>query len=145
MRSSGIPWGHNVVLVERCKDRAERIGMYESRSRTAGAGTCSYTGSRAISSASGKGQTNFERSLARLQSDLAHEMLKDPYRSSSCRSPREAEEREIESGLVDHIREFLLELGAGFAFVGQQVQLEIGGEDFFVDLLFYHFKLRATS
>src|SRR5262249_45068606 len=92
---------------------------------------------------SGKASTNFERSLPRLQSDLARELLKDPYDFQFLATAREAEEREIERGLVAHIREFLLELGAGFAFLGQQFHLEVGGEDFFIDLLFYHVKLRC--
>jgi hypothetical protein len=70
-------------------------------------------------------------------------LLKDPYDFQFLATGREAEEREIERGLVAHIREFLLELGAGFAFLGQQFHLEVGGEDFFIDLLFYHVKLRC--
>ena len=77
------------------------------------------------------------------QSDLARELLKDPYDFQFLATAREAEEREIEQGLVAHIREFLLELGAGFAFLGQQFKLEVGGEEFFIDLLFYHVKLRC--
>jgi len=91
----------------------------------------------------GKAQTNFERSLPPPQSDLARETLKDPYKFEFLSLAEEAAERELEEGLLAHIRKFLIELGAGFAFVGQQVHLEIGGEDFFVDLLFYHLKLRA--
>ena len=91
----------------------------------------------------GKASTNFERSLPPPQSDLARELLKDPYDFEFLATAREAEEREIERGLVAHIREFLLELGVGFAFVGQQYRLEVGGEDFFIDLLFYHVKLRC--
>src|SRR5208337_4719209 len=91
----------------------------------------------------GKASTNFEQSMPRRQSDLARELLKDPYDFQFLATAREAEEREIEQGLVAHIREFLLELGAGFAFLGQQFRLEVGGEDFFIDLLFYHVKLRC--
>ncbi len=86
----------------------------------------------------GKSSTNFEQSLPRRRSDLARELLKDPYDFQFLATARETEEREIERGLVAHIREFLLELGAGFAFLGQQFKLEVGGEDFFIDLLFYH-------
>jgi len=91
----------------------------------------------------GKASTNFERSLPLPQSDLARELLKDPYDFQFLATAREAKEREIERGLVAHIREFLLKLGAGFAFLGQQFSLEVGGEDFFIDLLFYHVKLRC--
>ena len=81
--------------------------------------------------------------MPRPQSDLARETLKDPYDFEFLALADEAEEQDLERGLVAHIREFLLELGAGFAFVGQQVHLEVGGEDFFIDLLFYHLKLRC--
>ena len=87
--------------------------------------------------------TNFETTLPELQSDLARESLKDPYRFDFLGLTDEAQEREIEHALVKHVTEFLLELGAGFAFVGQQVLIEIGGDDFFIDLLFYHLKLRC--
>src|SRR4051812_31072874 len=91
----------------------------------------------------GKALTNFEQHLPKPQSDLARESLKDPYRFDFLTVGAEANEREIEAALVQHITRFLLELGAGFAFVGRQVPLEVGGEDFYLDLLFYHLKLRA--
>ncbi|WP_256345209.1 YhcG family protein, partial [Pseudomonas sp. F1002] len=77
------------------------------------------------------------------QSDLARESLKDPYRFDFLGLSLDAQEREIENALVKHVTDFLLELGAGFAFVGRQVLLDVGGEEFFVDLLFYHLKLRC--
>ncbi len=89
----------------------------------------------------GKAITNFEQSIPAPQSDLAHESLKDPYRFDLLGLGREANEREIETALVDHVTDFLLELGAGFAYVGRQVLLNVGGDDFFIDLLFYHLKL----
>ena len=92
---------------------------------------------------SGKSITNFEASLPRPQSDLARESLKDPYRFDFLGLTDEAQEREIENALVKHVTEFLLELGAGFAFVGRQVLLDVGGDEFFIDLLFYHLKLRC--
>jgi len=92
---------------------------------------------------SGTAVTNFEASLPKVQSDLARESLKDPYRFDFLGLTDEAQEREIENALVKHVTEFLLELGAGFAFVGRQVLLDVGGEEFFIDLLFYHLKLRC--
>ena len=92
---------------------------------------------------SGKSVTNFEASLPKPQSDLARESLKDPYRFDFLGLTDEAQEREIENALVKHVTEFLLELGAGFAFVGRQVLLDVGGDEFFIDLLFYHLKLRC--
>ena len=92
---------------------------------------------------SGTAVTNFEASLPKVQSDLARESLKDPYRFDFLGLTDEAQEREIEHALVKHVTEFLLELGAGFAFVGRQVLLDVGGDEFFIDLLFYHLKLRC--
>lgn len=92
---------------------------------------------------SGKTVTNFEASLPKLQSDLALESLKDPYRFDFLGLSTAAQERDIENALVKHVTDFLLELGAGFAFVGRQVLLDVGGDEFFVDLLFYHLKLRC--
>ena len=91
----------------------------------------------------GRAQVNFDAHLPKPVSDLARESLKDPYRFDFLSLGAEALEREIESALVEHITEFLIELGAGFAFVGRQVHLEVGGEDFYLDLLFYHLRLRA--
>ena len=92
---------------------------------------------------SGKAVTNFEASLPAPQSDLARESLKDPYRFDFLGLTDAAQEREVENALVKHVTEFLLELGAGFAFVGRQVLLDVGGDEFFIDLLFYHLKLRC--
>lgn len=92
---------------------------------------------------SGKAITNFAARLPASQSDLARESLKDPYRFDFLGLTEQAQEREIEAALVRHVTDFLLELGAGFAFVGRQVRLEVGGDEFFIDLLFYHLKLRC--
>lgn len=92
---------------------------------------------------SGKAVTNFSASLPKPQSDLARESVKDPYRFDFLGLTDEAQEREIENALVQHVTDFLLELGAGFAFVGRKVLLDVGGDEFFIDLLFYHLKLRC--
>ena len=92
---------------------------------------------------SGKAVTNFVASLPAPQSDLARESLKDPYRFDFLGLTDKAQEREVENALVKHFTEFLLGLGAGFAFVGRQVLLDVGGDEFFIDLLFYHLKLRC--
>ena len=90
----------------------------------------------------GRAQTNFTETLPPPQSDLAQQVLKDPYNFDFLTLSEDAREKELESGLLEHLRKFLLELGVGFAFVGSQFPLEVGGEDFRIDLLFYHFKLR---
>ncbi len=91
----------------------------------------------------GQAVTNFEQRLPKPDSDLARESIKDPYRFDFLGLTDEAQEREIENALVTHVTQFLLELGAGFAFVGRQVLLQVGEEEFFIDLLFYHLKLRC--
>jgi predicted nuclease of restriction endonuclease-like (RecB) superfamily len=91
----------------------------------------------------GKAVTNFKQILPAIQSDLAEQVLKDPYNFSFLALDKEYREQELEQGLVDHIQKFLLELGDGFAFVGRQYCIEVEGEDYFIDLLFYHLKLRC--
>jgi predicted nuclease of restriction endonuclease-like (RecB) superfamily len=139
-----IPWGHNATLVEQVKGLDERLWYARA--------TIENGWSRSVLvhwiesdlyQRKGKAQTNFERTLPALESDLARETLKNPYSFEFLTLASDAAEQELERGLVAHIRQFLLELGAGFAFVGQQVHLEVGGEDFYIDLLFYHLKLRA--
>ena len=87
--------------------------------------------------------TNFTRTLPAPHSDLAQQILKDPYNFDFLTLGKDAHERDLERGLLDHVRQFLLEMGAGFAFVGSQHHLEVGGQDFYVDLLFYHLTLRC--
>ena len=77
------------------------------------------------------------------QSDLAQQLIKDPYAFDFLTLAQNVQERELEKALLDRIRSFLLELGTGFAFVGSQYHLEVGGDDFYIDLLFYHLKLRC--
>jgi len=91
----------------------------------------------------GKALTNFDRTLPPPQSDLAQQALKDPYVFDFLTLGDDARERELEAGLPTHVEKFLLELGVGFALVGRQVPLEVGGEDYSVDLLFYHLRLRC--
>lgn len=87
--------------------------------------------------------TNFDRALPPPQSDLATQLLKDPYHLDFLDVTSSVQERDLERALVERIREFLLELGVGFAFVGSQYHLEVDGDDYYIDLLFYHLKLRC--
>ncbi len=91
----------------------------------------------------GKAVSNFQATLPSPESDLAQQLLKDPYNFDFLTLTQEGHERDLKRGLLAHLRQFLIELGVGFAFVGSQVPLEVGGEDFKLDLLFYHLKLRA--
>jgi predicted nuclease of restriction endonuclease-like (RecB) superfamily len=91
----------------------------------------------------GKAVANFDRTLPEPQSDLARDITKDPYNFDFLTLGEDAHERDLERGLLDHLRQFLLELGVGFAFVGSQYRLTVGEQEFYIDLLFYHLKLRA--
>lgn len=91
----------------------------------------------------GKAQNNFPATLPPPDSDMAAQVFKDPYLFDFLGTDAPRREQQLEQGLIDHIQKFLLELGQGFAFVGRQVHLEIGEEDFYLDLLFYHLKLRC--
>ncbi len=139
-----IPWGHNIVLVQRIKDPLARIWYARM--------TLERGWSRDILIAQidsrshireGKALTNFKATLPAPQSDLAQQTLKDPYVFDFLTLGADARERELEQGLLGHIQKFMLEMGVGFAFVGRQLHLEVGGEDYYLDLLFYHLKLRC--
>ena len=91
----------------------------------------------------GKAASNFAAVLPPVQSDAAQQLLKDPYIFDFLTLTEPFHERELETELVKHVQQFLLELGQGFAFVGRQYRLEVDGEDFYIDLLFYHLRLRA--
>lgn len=91
----------------------------------------------------GQATHNFDRTMPAPQTDLAAQLLKDPYNFDFLTLGPQAQERDLERGLLSHLRDFMLELGVGFAFVGSQYHLEVGGEDFYLDLLFYHLKLRC--
>lgn len=139
-----LPWGHNLVLLTRLKDSQQRLLYAQSALQHGWSRNVldMHIDTRRLER-TGQAITNFEASLPKPQSDLARESLKDPYRFDFLGLTDEAHEREIEHALVKHVTEFLLELGAGFAFVGRQVLLDVGGDDFFIDLLFYHLKLRC--
>lgn len=139
-----LPWFHLCTLIDKLKTREER-DWYLARA-------AEHSWSRNVlemqiemnlRGRSGQAVTNFELRLPRPQSDLARESLKDPYRFDFLGLGEAAQEREIEDALVQQVTRFLLELGAGFAFVGRQVLLNVGGDEFFIDLLFYHLKLRC--
>lgn len=139
-----LPWGQNITLLTKLKTPEERL-LYAARAVEHGWSRPLLTHHIELRTLEreGKAVTNFEQRLPKPQSDLARETLKDPYRFDFLSLGSEAEERELETALVTHITRFLLELGAGFAFVGRQVHIEVGGRDFYVDLLFYHLRLRC--
>ncbi|MFY9269149.1 MAG: PDDEXK nuclease domain-containing protein [Candidatus Manganitrophaceae bacterium] len=139
-----VPWGHNILLIEKVKDHPDRLWYVQN---TLENGWSRHILNLMIDSRAherqGKAITNFHAKLPPAQSDLARQSLKDPYIFDFLTIEQPFHERELETGLVRHLEKFLLELGAGFAFVGRQVDMEVGKEDFYLDLLFYHLKLRC--
>lgn len=141
---SQLPWGHNVMLLTKLKDamwrqRYAELALAEGWSRS----TLEANIRDKLLERQGRAVTNFEARLPLPHSQLAHSTLKDPYLFDFLGLGNEAHERAIETGLVQHITRFLLELGSGFAFLGRQVRLEVDGEEFFIDLLFYHTRLKC--
>ena len=139
-----LPWYHQLALLDKLRTDDDR--------RWYAAKAIEHNWSRNVlaihietnlRARSGRALTNFDQRLPAPLTDLARESLKDPYRLDFLGLTDDAQERVIESALVHHVTSFLLELGAGFAFVGRQVLLTVGGDEFFVDLLFYHLRLRC--
>ena len=139
-----LPWYHQLALLDKLPD-AESRRWYAAKAME-------HNWSRNVlvmqietrlRERSGTAVTNFAQCLPQPQSDLARESLKDPYRFDFLGLTDAAQEREIETALVRHVTEFLLELGTGFAFVGRQVLLDVGGDEFFIELVFYLLKLRC--
>ncbi|MCP2729965.1 PDDEXK nuclease domain-containing protein [Limnofasciculus baicalensis] len=139
-----ISWYHNIALIEKVKASEERLWyaretIKEGWSRN----VLVHQIESGLYRRQGKADTNFSRTLPNPQSELAQQLLKDPYNFDFISLGKEAHERELEKALIERIRDFLLELGVGFAFVGSQYHLEVEGEDFYIDLLFYHLRLRC--
>ncbi|MVN87617.1 DUF1016 family protein [Deinococcus sp. HMF7620] len=139
-----LPWGHLVTLLNTVKDPVQREWYARSAIQHGWSRSVlqHQIDSRLIDR-QGQASTNFDRALPTAQSELAQQLLKDPYNFDFLSLHAQALERDLEKGLLDHLRDFMLELGVGFAFVGNQYHLEVGGEDFYLDLLFYHLKLRC--
>jgi predicted nuclease of restriction endonuclease-like (RecB) superfamily len=139
-----IPWFHNCVLLDRVKVPEQRVWYIQQ--------TIENGWSRAILEMQiesrlyerqGSAVTNFSQTLPKPQSDLAQQLIKDPYHFDFLTLSKEAQERDLERALVERIRDFLLELGTGFSFVGSQYPIEVSGQEYRLDLLFYHLKLRC--
>ncbi|MEL6882359.1 MAG: PDDEXK nuclease domain-containing protein [Cyanobacteria bacterium J06650_10] len=138
-----IPWGHNQSLINKLNSQGQRVWYAQQ--------VIEQGWSRSILEMQidsnligrlGEAETNFKKTLPPRDSDLSNSILKDPYNFGFLTLEKASQERDLERALVSHIREFLLELGVGFAFVGSQYRLEVDGDEFFLDLLFYHLKLR---
>jgi len=138
-----IPWGHHLVLLAKL-DALDQRAFYLRQAVTHGWSRAVLTvqiESR-LHARQGRAISNFSRTLEP-QSDRAQSTLKDPYLFDFLTLADDARERDLEQGLIDHVQKFLLELGVGFAFVGRQMALEVSGQEFRLDLLFYHLRLRC--
>lgn len=138
-----IPWGHHIGLITKCKTQAEAHFYIEK--------TIENGWSRAILinmiseklfESQGKTINNFSKTLPDYDSELVRETFKDPYIFDFINITENHKERELEKALTENISKFLIELGSGFAFVGKQVEISVGNQSFFIDLLFYHIKLK---
>lgn len=140
---SQLPWGHIIRLLQMVKDHSAR-DFYIREAITHGwsRNILEINIQRQLHLRAGKAQNNFALTMPPADSDMAAQLFKDPYLFDFLGTADPRREAEVEHALVDHIQKFLLELGSGFAFVGRQVRLEVGDEDYPLDLLFYHLRLR---
>ena len=139
-----IPWGHNLKIIAKCQSISEASYYVQN---TIDNGWSRRVLTHQIESKlwqrEGKAISNFKQTLPAPQSDLAQQSLKDPYVFDFLTLSKQHSERELEQGLIEHITHFLLELGAGFAYMGKQYLIQVGKRDFFIDLLFYHAQLHC--
>ena len=139
-----IPWGHNLKIIAKCQSVEEAVYYVQN---TLDNGWSRSVLTHQIESGlwqrEGKAISNFSETLPAPQSDLAQQALKDPYVFDFLTLRKQHSERELEQGLIEHITHFLLELGAGFAYMGKQYPIQVGERDFFIDLLFYHAQLHC--
>lgn len=139
-----IPWGHNLLILNKIKSQTERVWYIKQTIENGWSrGALDNFISSGLYARQGSAITNFKNTLPTPQSDLAEQILKDPYNFSFLSLDKKHREQDLEQGLMDHLQKFLMELGDGFAFVGRQYRLEIEGEEYRIDLLFYHLKLRC--
>ena len=139
-----IPWGHNILIITKCGTLAEaRFYIEQTLEHGWSRDVLAIQLKSNLFGRAGKAVTNFSRTLPLPQSDLAQQTLKDPYTFDFMAMTAPYNERDVERQLTQHITQFLLELGKGFAFVGRQYHLEVAGNDYYIDLLFYHVTLKC--
>lgn len=138
-----LPWGHNVVLLEKLKSRANRLWYATMAARHGWSrNVLVHQIETRLHARSGRAITNFERTIPAADSELLRELLKDPYHFSFLPLGAAVHERDLERALLSNVQRFLMELGLGFALVGSQFHLEVGGQDYYLDLLFFHVNLK---
>ena len=139
-----IPWGPNIKILYEIKSREERLWYIRKTIENGWSrNVLNLQIKTNLYARDGKGINNFQSTLPAAQSDLARQIIKDPYNLEFLDIQGEFRERELEEKLIDHIRKFLLELGQGFAFIGNQYHIALEDEDYYLDLLFYHVKLKC--
>ncbi|HRZ97093.1 MAG TPA: PDDEXK nuclease domain-containing protein [Paludibacter sp.] len=139
-----IPWQHNILIIEKIKNITEAFFyINETIANSWSRSILEYQIETNLYNRQGKAITNFKNTLPTIESDLANALLKDPYNFEFLTLSSEVKELELEQKLVQHITQFLLELGKGFAYMGRQFQIIVGGKEFRTDLLFYHTKLKC--
>ena len=139
-----IPWGHNIVISNKCKNIEEAIFyVQQTLQNNWSRSLLVHQIENGLFQREGKAITNFSETLPTPQSDLAQQTLRDPYIFDFMALSKDYSERELENSHIEHITHFLLELGAGFAYVGKQISLRVSEREFFLDLLFYHTQLHS--
>ncbi|PJK08455.1 hypothetical protein CO614_05630 [Lysobacteraceae bacterium NML120232] len=141
---TAIPWGHNLAIISKCQSHAEALYyVQQTQAQNWSRAVLTHQIESGLWQREGKALNNFTQTLPAPHSDLAAQVLKDPYIFDFLSLTPEHTERELENALLEHITQFLLELGAGFAYMGRQVPLQVGEREFFLDLLFYHTRLHC--
>lgn len=139
-----LPWGHHIEIFTHVKEEKTRTWYIQKTIENGWSRNVLVMNIEAQSHLKlGAASTNFATTLPKITSDLAHQLIKSEYNFEFLGLGEAVHEKVIEKGLVDHVRQFLLELGNGFAFMGTQYKLDVGGDDFYIDLLFYHTRLRS--
>lgn len=138
-----VPWGHNIVLMEKVKNKEVRKVYIDGILKNGwGRNMLSIQIDSGYHLRIGASNNNFENTLPALDSDLVNYTIKDPYIFDFLSLRNEYKEKELENAMINRIRDVLIELGKGFSFVGNQYKINVGGQEFFIDLLFYHLELR---
>jgi predicted nuclease of restriction endonuclease-like (RecB) superfamily len=139
-----VPWGHNIAIMNKCKNINEALFYISSIIKNGWSRSILIHQIESdLYKRKGKSISNFDHTLPSVQSDLAKETLKNPYVFDFLNLREKHDEKEFENELLNQVSKFLLELGAGFSFIGRQYKLEVGGDEFYMDLLFYHVKLHC--
>ena len=139
-----VPWGHHVLILNKVKDKdAALFYLRQTIENGWSRAVLTIQIEQNLFARQGRAVTNFSQTLPAAQAELAAQILKDPYNFDFLTLEQNVQERDIEKQLTAHIERFLLELGKGFAFIGRQYHLPIGNKDYYLDLLFYHIRLRS--